>query len=73
MCVCVFDPLQGRAALMSIVAVPAGFSEDRPLFLTWTIIPFTGKLTHTQIGREISSHNVCSEIQGGICCILRLV
>ena len=25
MCVCVFDPLQGRAALMSIVAVPAGF------------------------------------------------
>ena len=65
-CVCLFDPLQGRAALMSIVAVPAGFTEDRPSSLLRQLFP-THKQTHThthrhtQIVREISSHNVCSE------------
>ena len=38
-CVCLFDPLQGRAALMSIVAVPAGFTEDRPSSLLRQLFP----------------------------------
>ena len=45
-CVCLFDPLQGRAALMSIVAVPAGFTEDRPSSLLRQLFP-THKQTHT--------------------------
>ena len=51
MCVCVFDPLQGRAALMSIVAVPAGFFRGQAS-LPYLDNNSLHRQTHTHTNRQ---------------------